>query len=74
VQDYNNNKCDERSPMEINLAGDCRSPVISMPYEVDLVAFEMALVNAVQRTGLRLHYKNRKPKRVNGTYTGWARR
>jgi hypothetical protein len=60
------------SPMAINDVGYCRSTVMSYPIEVNLHAFELALVNAVQRTGTRLHYKGRKPVPRADTATGYA--
>jgi hypothetical protein len=38
---------------------------------IDLEPFERALVNAVQRTGKRLHFRGRVPVRSNTTVTGW---
>jgi hypothetical protein len=71
-QEYFENKCDDMSPMAINDVGYCRSTVMNYPFEVNLQAFELALVNAVQRTGTRLHYKGRKPVPRADTATGYA--
>ncbi len=48
--------CDEVDNLSINRSGFCRSDIMNYPFEVDLVAFEYALVNAVQHTGHRMRF------------------
>ncbi len=72
VQIYMANNCDDVGSMEINKLGTCRPDVMNYPFEVDVAAFEVALVNAVQRTNKRVRYRGIAPTHRNDTKTGWA--
>ena len=69
---YFDNSCDQWTGMEINVARRCRSHAVNFPFVVEERDFEAAFVNAVQHAGYRLRFGHLRPRRANGTKTGWA--
>jgi hypothetical protein len=37
--------------LQVNLNDSCRGPTVNMPFEVDIPAFEVAIVNAMDHIG-----------------------
>ena len=57
----------------IMMAWSVSAGVVNKGFRIDPRDFEVALVNAVQHAGYRLRFRDIRPKRVNGTLTGWGR-
>ncbi len=51
AQSYFADKCFAMTGVEVNLNDPCRGPAVNLPFEVDLVAFELAIVHAFDHIG-----------------------
>lgn len=71
-QDYFTHNCGVYSALEINWRSSwCKNAVFMRPIEVDLYAFETALVNAAIHVGVDLKLRGVAPVRDDTTITGW---
>lgn len=70
--DYWKFECLGMTGMQVNLNDSCRGPTVNMPFEVDIPAFEVAIVNAMDHIGQRMYYKGIKPVRSETARTKWT--